>query len=380
MRIGFVSTYPPIECGIATYTQYLVEELKRNSQEIFVVSQIGAKGEKVFPVYWRESVSIAAHVYNLSTRLTPDVMHIQHEFGLFGDHRGVQVIDLILRYKMSGIPIVATLHTVFEKLTLEEEIILRIMVNECDAIIVHEDYQKETLLRYFGKSCEKRIFVIPHGVRNIAPIKDAKKKLDIAGKKVVLMCGYFRSNKQFHKIVEMWPEITSKSRNAILLLAGKSQGMEYADYQRKLFESVNNSPVNDKIMVLRGQFPQHTFDTIVSASDIAVLPYTLGGQSGIMAQYYAFGKPVVSSNLKAFKISMERSKGGLIAKKDQDYIDHISNLLNDNSQRKKLSNNIKEYTQNECFWEKIVPQHLDIYESVVKVPYGKAKYVYFGEK
>ncbi len=28
MRIGFISTYPPIECGIATYTQYLTDVLR----------------------------------------------------------------------------------------------------------------------------------------------------------------------------------------------------------------------------------------------------------------------------------------------------------------------------------------------------------------
>ena len=51
MRIAFISTYPPIECGLATYAKYLTDALKKFKKEIFVVRQIGAKGENTFPVY-----------------------------------------------------------------------------------------------------------------------------------------------------------------------------------------------------------------------------------------------------------------------------------------------------------------------------------------
>ncbi len=37
MRVVFVSTYPPIECGIGTYTGFLVEALTRLPDEIHIV-------------------------------------------------------------------------------------------------------------------------------------------------------------------------------------------------------------------------------------------------------------------------------------------------------------------------------------------------------
>jgi glycosyltransferase involved in cell wall biosynthesis len=309
MRVCFVSTYPPIECGVATYTSYLNEALRKLQNETFVVSQVGAQGTNVFPIFWPESISLATQIFNVSSRVTPDIIHIQHEFGLYGSQSGVQVVELIIKYKLVGVPVVTTLHTVYEDLTHEQETILRLIVSQSSAVIVHEDYQKRILVKHFGRRRENKIHVIPHGVRDISIIPDAKAKLELENRKIILLCGYFRPTKGFHRIVEVFPAVSKKVKDAVLLIAGKSRGLEYMDYQKKFFEAINNSPATKNIVVLRGQFPQKTFDTIISASDVVVLPYELSGQSGILAQCYAFTKPVIASSLmqKITRILQDRS-------------------------------------------------------------------------
>ncbi|MCK4422511.1 MAG: glycosyltransferase, partial [Candidatus Omnitrophica bacterium] len=235
MRIAYISTYPPIECGIGTYTSYLNEEIKKHDNETFIISQIGAQGKNVFPIFRAQSVSIGDQVFKITAKITPDLVHIQHEYGLYGPQKGVQIVGLILRYRLVDVPVVITLHTVSPKLRHYEEIILQSIVNGCSAIIVHEGRQKETLVKYFGQA--KKIHVIPHGVREISPVKDAKKKLEVEGKKVILLCGYFRPTKGFHKIVEIFPKVCEKVDNAVLMIAGKSRGLEYKDYQKEFFEA-----------------------------------------------------------------------------------------------------------------------------------------------
>ena len=71
MRIAFISTYPPIECGLATYTKYLTDAMKKFKKEIFIVSQIGAKGENSFPVYTPQNNDIAYRLFHAVENLTP---------------------------------------------------------------------------------------------------------------------------------------------------------------------------------------------------------------------------------------------------------------------------------------------------------------------
>ena len=378
MRIGFVSTYPPIECGIATYTSYLNETLRKIGNETFVVSPLGAHGVGVFPIYRPESTSMPTQIFDISAEFTPDIIHIQHEYGLYGPQRGVHVIGLIVMYKLAGIPVVTTLHTVQEEPDHAEKTLLRLIVGESAAVIVHEQFQKDILVKHFGQ--EEKIHVIYHGIREVDVIKDAKKKLGIEGKKVILLCGYFRPTKGFKEIVELMPEICKQANDIFLLVAGKARGLEYLEYQREFYEAINNSPVNDRIVVLRGQFPQHTFDTIVSASDIVVLPYEKGAQSGIMAQCFAFNKPVITSNLLAFRKLVKRSNGGWICKSNKEYIQDIIKILRDDDLYRTLQNNIKEYVKKYSSWTIIAQQHIKVYQSVVRIPYGRAKYVYWEEE
>jgi len=381
MRVGFLSTYPPTECGIATYTEYLSKALRNAGNEVFVISQYGAQGEHVFPIFQAGSLSFASDVFTTSTRMTPDLMHIQHEYGLYGTQRGVSVIDLILRYRLAGVPVVTTLHTVYDSLKREEEIILKYILDEGAATIVHEEYQKETLVNAFKDrlpNISEKVHVIEHGVRELPPIPDAKKKLDLEGKKVIVLCGYFRPSKGFHKIIDIFPKICEQEEDVVLVVAGKTRNIEYDEYRRDFFTRLNNSPVADRITILRGQFPQHTFDTIIAAADVVVLPYEVGAQSGMMAQCFAQGVPVVTSGLESFRLLVDRSGGGLVADTDADYEKLILKILRDESESSRLKKNIQEYIK-KSGWRNISKLHLDVYQKIVTTPYGKAKYVYFPE-
>ena len=59
MRIGIISTYPPIECGIATYTQYFTDALRRNGMHVYVVSHHGGSGKNVFTAFDYEDGDLA---------------------------------------------------------------------------------------------------------------------------------------------------------------------------------------------------------------------------------------------------------------------------------------------------------------------------------
>ena len=370
MRIGFISTYPPIECGIATYTQYLTDALRDQKMDIYVVSHRGGSGKNVFTAFDYEDGDLAEKAFSMMTRLTPDIVHIQHEFGLFGKHYGVSVIPLILKFRLAGIPVVTTLHTVYDKISYEHLIILASIMKSSDAILVHESYQLEALEHYIKeKSLLDKIHVVPHGSREIKPIENAKSKLGIPDNtKVVLMLGYFRPTKGFERIIRLWSRIVEKHKtnDILLMVAGKTRGVEYRNYRNMLFNEINSSPASDSIKVIRGQISQDSFDTILSASDVVALPYSISSQSGIVAHCLAFGKPIVTSNTPVMASLVKETSSGMVCNTDEEYIDNIDRILSDDNLREEFSDNALRYVDDNIAWSKIAGRHIEIYKTIVE--------------
>ncbi len=378
MRIAFVSTYPPIECGIGTYTAFLVEALTKTPSEIHIISQYGAEGRHVYPSYSPREDGIAGKIFNAVVKVTPDLVHIQHEFGLYGELDGIAVLELIYRLKSTGTPVIATFHTVQEEPGFRKALIIRTMCRELDGIIVHGQQHADILQTVFNADRSK-LFLVPHGARAMDPIADAKKKLDLEDRKIILLAGYFRPSKCFDKIVDLFPQIVEKVPDAWLVLSGKLRMLEYSTYRAMLFEKINNSAARDHIEVFRGQFPQKTFDTILSAADIVVLPYAAGAQSGIMAHAMTFGKPVITSNLSAFVDILKRSEMGFCAQTDDQYVDRIVTLLTDREVYKRFSQNALTYIKENISWDIVAQQSLNIYGQFGLKLKCKARYVFAGE-
>ncbi|APF19182.1 glycosyl transferase group 1 [Caldithrix abyssi DSM 13497] len=369
MRIGFISTYPPIECGIATYSQFLIDALRGLRQDVYVVSHLGGSGQQVFPVFDYEDKDLAEKAFSTMMRFSPDVVHIQHEFGLFGKHYGVQVVPLIALFKMNQIPVVATLHTVYREMVHEQHVILQNIVQNANRVIVHENYQKEVLLKNISGIDPQTIHVIEHGAREVQPVQNAKQKIGLPkNKKVILMIGYFRPSKNFEYIVDLFPEIARRVPDAILVLAGKVRGHEYREYRTRLFQRIEDSPLKERIYVIRGQLEQQIFDTIISAADVIVLPYKINSQSGILAHSLAFGKPLVVSNSGSMQHIMQRAQCGLVSRNEKEYVQNITRILTDEKLARQFSQNALKYVKEEISWRKVAEKHLQIYRELSKDP------------
>jgi|GEM_PF-2652016 len=80
MHIGMISTYPPTQCGIATYSSYLVSKLEALNPPatVDVISACGDGEDDSFSLSRAEGSDLSERLFNTVVKLKPDVVHIQH--------------------------------------------------------------------------------------------------------------------------------------------------------------------------------------------------------------------------------------------------------------------------------------------------------------
>ena len=365
MKIGIISSYLPIHCGIATYSSYLIEELRRLKNRVYIVCHKGGKGLDCYPAFNYDDPDLPHKAFRTMMKFAPDLVHIQHEYALFGEQGGMNVIPLAYKFKLSQIPTVITLHTVPKKRNYEEKIIEKALVEITDATIVHEQYQRELIIGRVGY--QDKIWVIPHGARRIRPASSAKEKLGLMDKKVVLLAGYFRRSKNFERVVKIFPKVTEAVDDAFLLIASGVRKPEDITYRDEFLEFVANSRTKNKIKVLLGPFSKQKFDLILSSADVAVLPYLKGAQSGIMAHCLAFAKPiVVSSDVQAMADLVQKTRSGLVARTNSELAEAIITILTDKNLAKEFSDNARRHVKKRVSWQIIASRHMDVYNKILK--------------
>ena len=120
-RVVFLSTYPPRRCGIATFSQDLLQNMRLLLPDIrFQVCALNRSeldthaypAEVIKTINQDNPGSYLRAAEQINKYADETILIVQHEYGIYGDDYGKSLIAFLKAVKC---PVITTMHTVLEK-------------------------------------------------------------------------------------------------------------------------------------------------------------------------------------------------------------------------------------------------------------------------
>ena len=303
LTIGFLSTYPPRECGIATFTQDLVQALKRSRRFKIEVAAVSDRpydyGEDVafqLPQQDRESYEEAARRIN---RSGVQLLVVEHEYGIYGGECGEYLLELFSRIEK---PVVSTFHTVLPEPDQKQKAILRTLCEKSAAVVTMASNSAAVLRGVYGADPDK-IRVIPHGVPefDLPPREQLKREAHLEGRTVVSTFGLISPGKGLEYGIEAIAEAARKHPDIFYLILGRTHPVvkrEFGEaYRRSLEKLVADRGLQKNVGFVDQYLTKEELARYLKLSDIYMTPYLGRDQavSGTLAYAVGYGRAVVST-------------------------------------------------------------------------------------
>ena len=343
--IALIGNYLPRQCGIATFTADLAAAILDNDPNIdcSVVAMNDNPEGYAYPDRVRFQIrqdklneyGLAAGFLNLRD---PDVVCLQHEYGIFGGQRGGFIIELVQDLKM---PLVTTLHTVLRDPSSQELKIIR-QLAELSARLVVMSERGAKFLRDVYQVPESKIALIHHGIPDVPFFETdpCKSKVVPDDKIAILTFGLLSPGKGIEHMVDALPEIVSAHPEVLYFVVGathphlKAESGE--DYRLSLHLRAKELGVADNIVFHDRFLERDELLEIICAADIYVTPYLNEAQivSGTLAYALGAGKAVVSTPYWYAQEMLANNRGKLVPFNDHKALAHeINTLLNHPEER-----------------------------------------------
>ncbi|WP_183577697.1 glycosyltransferase [Mucilaginibacter sp. X5P1] len=357
MKIAYISTYPPRECGIATFNQNLMRAIHANFPKRKSLLDSG------FVVALNDSESLHEYEYpeevkyiirqnhqkdyiraaNYINTSTADVCIMEHEFGIYGGESGIYILPLLNRLEK---PLISILHTILKEPSYVQRIIIREIAEQSSKIIVMSKRAVEFLTTIYDIPAEK-IQIIEHGVPDVeAPeINPIKSLSQFKNHRVLLTFGLISRNKGLETVVKALPKIVEKHPDVMYVVLGnthpgviKNSGEEYRDHLKSLAAQLG---VAKNLSFINKFVAEEELVEYLTACEIYVTPYLNEAQitSGTLSYAVGAGAAVVSTPYWHAQELLDHNRGRLFDFKDTEALAEIVNELLDQD---RLLNELKE--------------------------------------
>ena len=128
---------------------------------------------------------------------------------------------------------------------------------------------------------------------------------------------------------------------------------------------INNYSLNDRVILDLRYIPNEEVPSIFEIADVVAYPYLSSTQSASIQVAYAFGKPVIASNVGGLPEVVDIGKSGLLVEPNnsEELARAIDLLISDEGLRKDMGRYAKELSQTRFSWDSIAATILQVYET-----------------
>ncbi|MDQ2801125.1 MAG: glycosyltransferase family 4 protein, partial [Armatimonadota bacterium] len=337
-KVAYVGTYPPKECGIATFTMDMLNATDLSGWRSIVLEVNDAAPDEPHPdkkvVFTIEKENRAS--YRQAAKLLDEhkvsLLSIQHEYGIFGGEDGDYVLDLA---RAASMPIVITLHTVLPKPSESQRRIVQDLAKYTASFVVMANKGVELLRDVYGIRADQ-IQMIPHGAPNtpFGAEKAAKAKFGLQGKRVLSTFGLISPNKGIEDAIAAMPAVVAQEPNATYLVLGQTHPVikrkEGEWYRDQLVQQAHDLGMENNVTFVDRYLTLQQLIDYLLATDIYITPYYANPHqitSGTLAYAMATGKVIVSTPYLYAQEILSEGRGFLYPFRDTQALSQIIETL-----------------------------------------------------
>ncbi len=316
---GVLSTYPPTQCGLASFSNSLIDALRSPDDLASVISIVDAPESDVHPDVahqWVRSHSSGAAAAAAALN-TFDIAIIQHEYGIFPGRDGSEVLEVA---RSLQVPTVSVFHTVLSKPSPRQRVILEELARHSAAIVTMTQTAKQRLIEYYVVDPAK-IRVIPHGAVDNRGHGDAQAPAVHTGPNI-LTWGLIGEGKGIEWAIEAMAQLSNLNPRPHYHVVGQTHPRVLEQFGERYRDSLQQRAadlgVADTVHFDARYLAKPDLNRLVQQADVVLLPYDSREQvtSGVLIEAITAGKPVVSTGFPHARELLASGAGLVVERQD----------------------------------------------------------------